>query len=144
VLCGSRGQTVSVHERCPFPNGVFPSYILLLAVTRAAKNAVGVLSCDGPEKRRANQGRGDCGWPRHIIWVATAASESVNFLDFTIILRRGQIKTRTFQKEMNLYLYRPPPHLHPLNPRASFTDSSTGPCTAYTGRIPGQSGSPTS
>jgi hypothetical protein len=67
VLCGSGGRTVSVRERCPFTDGVRPSYIILLAVTRGAKNAVGVLSRDGPAERKANQGRNDGGWPGHII-----------------------------------------------------------------------------
>jgi hypothetical protein len=39
---------------------------------------------------------------RRLEWEATTAGGFVDFLDFTIILRRGQIKTRTFQKVMNL------------------------------------------
>jgi hypothetical protein len=50
---------------------------------------------------------------RRLEWEATAAGEYVNFLDFTIILCRGQIETRTFQKEINLYHYHPPASAQP-------------------------------
>jgi hypothetical protein len=44
VLCRLFGR------QCPFASGVRPSYFLL-AVTRAAENAIGVFSRDGPAKR---------------------------------------------------------------------------------------------
>jgi hypothetical protein len=72
-------------------------------------------------------------------WEATKAADTLDFLDFTILLHQGRIETRTYQKAMNLYLYPPPPR----NPQASYTDSFMEQCTASTGRIPSQSGSPT-
>jgi hypothetical protein len=47
-------------------------------------------------------------------WEAEPLSHSVNFLDLTIeITPNGDIKTKTFQKTMNLYLYLCPSSAHP-------------------------------
>jgi hypothetical protein len=50
-----------------------------------------------------------------LTWEAEPLSHSVNFLDLTIeITPCGDIKTKTFQKTMNLYLYLCPSSAHPL------------------------------
>jgi hypothetical protein len=47
-------------------------------------------------------------------WEAEPLSKTVNFLDLTIeITNDGEIKTKTFQKAMNLYLYLCPSSAHP-------------------------------
>jgi hypothetical protein len=62
-----------VVGRCPF---VFAN-----AVTRAAKNAVGIFGRDGPAKRRANRGRVDLvGWPRHFCFYGVSAEGARRFL----------------------------------------------------------------
>jgi hypothetical protein len=49
-----------------------------------------------------------------LTWEAEPLSRSVNFLDLTIeIKHNGEIKTKTFQKTMNLYLYLCPSSAHP-------------------------------
>jgi len=40
-------------------------------------------------------------------------SDSVNFLDLTLTIEGGKIVTKTYQKEMNLYLYLPSTSAHP-------------------------------
>ena len=51
---------------------------------------------------------------KRLEWVATKPSHSVDFLGLTISINNaGSIKTRTFQKAMNLYLYRCPSSAQP-------------------------------
>ena len=51
---------------------------------------------------------------KRLEWIATQPSRSVDFLDLTVsINQEGLIKTRTFQKAMNLYLYRCPSSAKP-------------------------------
>ena len=46
---------------------------------------------------------------KRLEWVATKPARSVDFLDLTVSINdAGNIETRTFQKAMNLYLYRCP------------------------------------
>ena len=46
-------------------------------------------------------------------WEFEKLSTSVNFLDLTLTIHNGRIITRTYQKDMNLYLYLPPASAHP-------------------------------
>jgi len=47
-------------------------------------------------------------------WDVSDLKRSVNFLDLTItITPEGYVQTKTYQKEMNLYLYIPPSSAHP-------------------------------
>ena len=48
-----------------------------------------------------------------LTWEFVEPSDSVDFLDLTISIERGQIITKTFQKEMNLYQYISPSSNHP-------------------------------
>lgn len=51
---------------------------------------------------------------KRLEWVATKPSRSVDFLDLTVsITDTGDIMTKTFQKAMNLYLYRCPSSAQP-------------------------------
>ena len=51
---------------------------------------------------------------KRLEWIATQPSRSVDFLDLTVsINQEGLIETRTFQKAMNLYLYRCPSSAQP-------------------------------
>ena len=52
----------------------------------------------------------------HLTWEATEPTKQVDFLDLTITLDEdGSIFTKTYQKKMNLYLYRPPTSAQPTN-----------------------------
>jgi len=46
-------------------------------------------------------------------WKCEAPSRKTVFLDLELELYNSSVKTRTFQKEMNLYLYIPPLSVHP-------------------------------
>ena len=47
-------------------------------------------------------------------WKVSELTKSVDFLDLTITINDdGFVETRTYQKEMNLYLYIPPSSAHP-------------------------------
>jgi len=46
-------------------------------------------------------------------WVIEEPSKEANFLDLTLNLQNSRIYTRTYQKEMNLYLYIPAHSAHP-------------------------------
>ena len=49
-------------------------------------------------------------------WEAETPSKTVNFLDLTITIdEQGQLLTKTYQKPMNLYLYRPPTSNQPTS-----------------------------
>jgi hypothetical protein len=46
-------------------------------------------------------------------WNLEDCTTSTNFLDLNINIIQDQIQTKTFQKELNLYLYTPPTSAHP-------------------------------
>ena len=48
-----------------------------------------------------------------LTWEFEEPSTSVNFLDLTINIENNRIRTRTYQKAMNLYQYIPPRSAHP-------------------------------
>ena len=50
-----------------------------------------------------------------LTWEINEPSLLVDFLDLTISIKNGRVETRTFQKELNLYLYLPPASAHPRN-----------------------------
>jgi hypothetical protein len=53
---------------------------------------------------------------KRLVWEATEPTRQVDFLDLTITLStNGNITTKTYQKQMNLYLYRPPTSAQPTN-----------------------------
>jgi hypothetical protein len=54
------------------------------------------------------------GYPgRRLEWTTDKASDSVNFLDLTVMIGPdGRVRTKTFQKPMNLHLYIPPISAH--------------------------------
>ena len=43
-----------------------------------------------------------------LTWKFEEPSQEVNFLDMTLSIGRDHIKSHTYQKKMNLYLYIPP------------------------------------
>ena len=48
-----------------------------------------------------------------LTWETEEPSTSVNFLDMTLTIVEDRIEFRTYQKDMNLYLYLPPTSAHP-------------------------------
>ena len=59
---------------------------------------------------------------KRLEWVATNPSRLVDFLDLTVSINNaGDIETRTFQKVMNLYLYRCPSSAQPESILANLT-----------------------
>ncbi len=52
------------------------------------------------------------GWGK-LQWVIEEPSSHTVFLDLDINLKNSKIFTKTFQKGMNLYLYKPPTSAHP-------------------------------
>ena len=58
---------------------------------------------------------------KRLHWTTEQPSNSIDFLDLTITINEdGTITTRTFQKTMNLYLYRTPDSCQPANILYSF------------------------
>ena len=50
-----------------------------------------------------------------LTWDINEPSLTVDFLDLTISIQNGKIETKTYQKDLNLYLYLPPTSAHPRN-----------------------------
>ena len=48
-----------------------------------------------------------------LTWEINEPSLSVDFLDLTISIKNGRVETKNFQKELNLYLCKPPASAHP-------------------------------
>ena len=45
-------------------------------------------------------------------WLTSKRNHTVDFMDLTISIANGKIETTLFEKELNLYLYIPPPTVH--------------------------------
>lgn len=46
-------------------------------------------------------------------WTCETLSNSVNFMDMTILIVDDRINSKLFEKNVNLYLYLPPHSCHP-------------------------------
>jgi hypothetical protein len=102
----------SYHEETallPFPNLLFynrlidDAFVVLQNTDNAYTDFVALMNDFGPTGKRLE-------------WAAEDPSPSVNFLDLTVKLTdSGVFETRTFQKPMNLYLYRPPTSAQPTS-----------------------------
>jgi hypothetical protein len=85
----------------------------LIFLRRFIDNILGIWINDGDTGKWENFQK-DLNNYGKLKWKVEERCKEINFLDMTIsITNNGKIKTKTYQKEMNLYLYIPPLSAHP-------------------------------